>query len=198
VTILSRPGVRRLAVGTAAATALLGTILAPVASAAEGSTSPTASATVIAGGLSVLANDITFADTPISGAAATTTAALTPFQVNDLTGTGAGWTLTVQADALENDEDNDTLAADAMTITGVPTPTPVDTASGLPTVPDTVGQVVGTGGVTIATAAEGDGMGIYQFDGAQLKLALPADVYAGTYSGTVTFTASSGPDAPQA
>ncbi len=185
-----RQTTKRLAISTIAATALLAAAFAPSAFAADDT-----SVTVTGGSFSItnpLAGD--FLGRSITGAAQTTTASLATFSVSDLTGAGAGWTVTAQATPFEDDADALNVLDVGSLSMSLPTVTSPDTESPDPTV-EAAPYVIDTGAsaVLIATADVNEGMGTYVFSATTLTLALPADVFAGTYTSTVTVSAAATP-----
>lgn len=154
----------------------------------------TTDAEVIAGTLSISAIDAeAFEDRSITGVAQTTTADLAAFSVSDFTGTGAGWHVTAQASQFTTGGAGAKLLdPSSLTMTD---PTVDSPATESPDPDVTVGPYTLDAGsaVKIASAALNEGMGKYDFSATTLTLSLPADVYAGTYTSTLTFTAITAP-----
>ena len=151
----------------------------------------TTSATVTGGELSIttpLADD--FEGRSITGADQLTTASLAAFTVSDLRGSGAGWHVTVDATQFTGVSHN--LATGSLTMSA-PTVASPDTLSPDPTINTGPYTIDVASPVTIASAAIDTGMGNYDFSATTLTLSLPADVYADTYTSTVTLTAVSAP-----
>jgi hypothetical protein len=73
-----------------------------------------------------------------------------------------------------------------------PQVTPDGTSSPPPTVAPGA-QVIDAGAVMIASAAAGAGMGTYGFSSTTLTLALPGDVYADSYTSTITISVVNAP-----
>jgi hypothetical protein len=176
-------------VALAVITTICTTALAPAAFAQDATT-----ATVTGGALTVttpLAAD--FAGRSITGKAQITTAALDTFSVDDLRGTGAGWRVTLQASPFTSGTTpTRTLAAGSLTMPAPSVSSP-DTLSGDPTIapgPYSLDTVTAT---TVANAAVDTGMGSYAFSASTMTLALPANVYAGAYTSTVTVSVITGP-----
>jgi hypothetical protein len=176
---------RLLAVTTVAAGTMLAGAFAP-AFASDGT-----SATVTGGSLTIdnaVAGD--FAARSITGVAQSTTASLGAFSVADLTGTGAGWNVTAQASQFDNGDHD--LATGSLTMSA-PTVASPDTLSADPSITAGPYTIDAGSAVKIASAAVDTGMGEYDFSATTLTLALPADVYAGTYTSTVTISVISAP-----
>ena len=77
------------------------------------------------------------------------------------------------------------MSAPGVTASGTSSPVPTVTAG--PYIID------GTSEVPIASAATNAGMGTYLFAATTLTLALPAHVFAGAYSSTITISVVSAP-----
>lgn len=172
---------------TAAALSLL---LVGPAMAQDGTT-----ATVTGGELTIttpLAAD--FVGRAITGVSQTTTAALATFSVSDLRGSGVGWGVTAQASNFNGTGGNThNLAAGSLSLSQ-PTVTANGTTSTAPGIVGSVPYVIDSGSaVRVATAALGNGMGIYDFSATTMTLTLPADVFAGAYGSTVTVSAVAAP-----
>lgn len=132
-----------------------------------------------------------FADRQITGQNQTTVAGLDGYSVTDFRGTGAGWQVTAQASPFVSGDDDLVLGSLTMT---KPVVAANGTTSGLPTVVDQATFTLdAVSPVRIASAAVDSGMGKYDFGETDLALSLPADVYAGTYTSTLTFTAATAP-----
>lgn len=140
-----------------------------------------------------------FAPVTLNGTAQTTPATLGGFQVNDATGSGDGWKVTVQADQFTEHDGTDyvpsgrtldtsslIMAAPAVALAG-------DTTSPAPEITAGEYPIDAGSAVTIASAATGTGMGMYDFTESALTLSIPTDTYANTYRSTVTVSAVTGP-----
>lgn len=126
---------------------------------------------------------------PITGVAQTTTARLDAFTVSDLTGRGAGWHVTAEARQFTgsaHDLEAGSLTMSAPTVTATLTDSPAPTVASGPFSLD-------AGAVEIANAAIDQGMGVYDFSATTLTLSLPVDVYADTYTSTVTISVVAAP-----
>jgi len=160
---------------------------------------------VLTGGvLSIDAPEVTdFAGVTLEGVATSTVAAIggidSKFQVQDMRGTGAGWNVTMQASQFTCSEYTPakTLALNSQVI-AKPTVAAVDplNASLVPTLAGDETYAGDTGSaVSVGSADVDKGLGLYDFTYADdcLTLSIPADVYAGTYTSTVTLTVATGP-----
>jgi hypothetical protein len=118
-----------------------------------------------------------------------------PLSVNDRRGTGAGWNVTVTSTSFAN-ADGKKLAADAASMTGVTqacatgTCTDATNAVGYP-LPVPAGDTAPTASKFFNAAAD-SGMGNFTVTPA-VSVSVPANVYQGTYSSTVTVAAATGP-----
>ena len=155
----------------------------------------TGSATVTGGSLVMSATDNpAFPGTTLNGTDQTKSDTI-DIDVQDFTGTGAGWNLQVTSTTF-NDGSGHTLATTATQITGVSsacdggTCTNPTNAIGYPlTVPaDTVAPAA----VKFFNSALNTGMGDFTVT-PTLELSIPASTFAGTYNSTVTITIVSGP-----
>lgn len=139
-----------------------------------------------------------FAVITLTGAAQTAEAPLEPFAVTDARGTGAGWTLVVQASAFREWDgsayvpDGKALPAGSLSLAGLAV-TSDDTDSSAPEL--VAGPyVLDSGAVTVAVASTGTGMGRFTVTPASgLRVAVSADAYARTYRSDVSLSVTSGP-----
>jgi hypothetical protein len=125
-----------------------------------------------------------FADRSTSGAQ-TTTATMDGFSVSDLTGTGGGWQVTVEATRFTGP--NQVLPAGSLSMSP-PTVFPAGPSAA-------AGPVVIDNGVAaqIARCEPGAGQGIYEFSATTLTLTVPAAIYAGLYSSSISLSVAAGP-----
>ena len=126
----------------------------------------------------------------LTGVAQTPATDLDAFTVTDATGTGAGWHVTAQATQFAGADKDLALGSLSMsepTVDANGTTSPDPTVNGGPYTIDALSAV------TIASAAVDEGMGKYDFGATTLTLSLPADVYADTYTSTVTISAITAP-----
>ena len=123
----------------------------------------------------------------------------------DLTGSGAGYTIQAQRSAFETNigtTEAPVLKPLVGTMSWEPAAVTVNEASNTPlanapvAAESTTTILTGTA-ATIATAAANKGMGIYDLtfgaEDSQISMSYPADAYAGAYTGTVTVSAVTGP-----
>jgi ice-binding like protein/putative surface cell wall-binding protein len=165
------------------------TCLPPVTTTTS-TTTPTTTSTT--GPLSITAAPAgDFAGRTVTGTAQTTTAVLEAFSVTDPRGSGAGWHVTAHATTFTGSTLHQ-LAVGSLSMSA-PTVSPVGTASALPTVVAGPYTIDDTSPVSIASAADGAGMGSYLFAATTLTLALPADAYADVYTSTITVSVVSAP-----
>jgi len=173
--------------------------LSSVALAAEEGTDGT-EVILTGGALSIDAPEVTdFDGVTLDGTAVQTNADFggvdNKFRVSDPRGTGAGWHVTMQASQFNSG--SKTLALNSLTV-AKPSVAAVDENNALlvPTLAGAATYAVDAGAaVDVASAAADKGLGLYDFTYATdaLELSLPADVYAGTYTSTVTLTVATGP-----
>ena len=184
----------RMIAATMAATAVLG-IAATPAHAADA-----ADVTVTGGSLSITSVTIgNFAGVTLDGSAKTTTATVDPLSVTDARGTGAGWNVTMQGTQFTEHDGTayvtggktlplNSLSLSALTVAANGTTSPAPSTLSPSGIDNT------TGAVKIASAAVDEGMGQYDFTGAdKLSLGIPASAYAKTYRSDITVSVVSGP-----
>ncbi len=166
-----------------------------VAVAAPAFAADTATATVTAGTLTASYADLTIASVAYSHAVQTTASQDMTLTADDSTGSGDGWNVTVLTSDFEYTGDNGGTAIPAVNfVFGTPD---APTATAGQAVDGTNGPTAGVGGALDAAkkviSANADfGQGTYtQTVGAQLTI--PAQSRAGTYTGTLTTTISTGP-----
>lgn len=152
------------------------------------STATAASVQVGGGNLSIAAVNPTvdFGTVTLSGSAQTVNKTVGDVNETDLTGTGAGWHVTVKASQFASGSYSlpvgslQLAAPTAITKTGGTTSAAPVTQTGAPWVIDTASAV------PVLSAATGTGMGTYTSTfGGNLSLTVPANAYAGTYSSTL-------------
>jgi WxL domain surface cell wall-binding len=166
---------------------------------AAGAATITVNGTVTAGTtLSVAANGTPSFNLTLNGTDQTATYTL-PVSVVDARGlsTGGGWNLTVTSTQF-NDGAGHTFPATASTITGVTSGCGTSSTCTLPTNNVSNTNLALPAGATAPTAvkyvnaANQTGMGTANVNAA-FSVAVPANVFAGTYSSTVTVAIVSGP-----
>lgn len=121
-----------------------------------------------------------------------TGAAIGTFDVTDARGTGAGWNVAVSATPFAQ-VGGKSLSPGSLTLTAPvvgfldPNSSPLDTLTPL-------GGTIDGGSVKVLSAAVDGGMGGYRIDPMAMQLELkPKEVYAGTYTSTVTVALTTGP-----
>lgn len=140
-----------------------------------------------------------FASVTLDGTAKTAVVALSVFEVNDATGSGAGWRVTSQATRFsEHDGVGYVLLGKQLPLNSLsqaqPTVAQDGTTSPSPSItagPYTIDT--GAGAVQIASAAAGNGMGKYDFSATNLTVSIPSSTYAKTYRSDLTVSVVSGP-----
>lgn len=188
--------------GLAAAIALSA---APAAHAADDSIPVTLE--IEAGTLDVVIDNVIW-DAPLaeqtySHALQTRTADIT-LSVDDSTGSGAGWNVTVQSTVLDFTANGDTdldIPASALLVTSAAAPEygagqAIDNDNG-PRVPAAVTNLSLEQARMVLQAAPDYGLGEYT-QALGVKLDIPAQARAGSYSGNIIVTLTAGPDAPVA
>ena len=164
------------------------------AMAAEKTLNP--SITVASGGLNfgvAPAISSPFAGITLNGTDQTDTAELGSFRADDLTGTGDGWTVSVQASQFSNVGASRQLVIGSLEMAAPTVSAAGDTTSPEPTLTSGPYPIDNGSPVTIATAAANEGMGQYTFGATELTLSIPADAYTDTYSSTLTITLAATP-----
>ena len=130
-----------------------------------------------------------------------TDAAISTFEVIDPRGTGAGWNVAVKATQFLHNSNGKSLSAGSLTL-AAPTVTKIDPNSSEATTVTPAGGTIDSNvegySVKILSAAAnaevGAGMGGYTISPMAMELELkPKEVYAGTYTSTVTVALTTGP-----
>jgi hypothetical protein len=188
----SRVVLRRAAValGTAAAFAV-----APIAAQA---TNTNATGTLTAGSVSNTAPVITPFTAVLTGVDQTVHTAVGAWDVDDATGAGPGYTLTVTAGVPFNNVTALTASLGTTWMTLTPNQAVADPSNPAPasTAPVPAGpQALGATAATIDSAAVNTGSGMWDFPAdtgaaASLAVVIPGDALAGAYSDTLTFTSA--------
>lgn len=158
-----------------------------------------AEVTIQGGALSIYAPAATvdFGTVTINGIVQILNQNLSDITIEDFTGTGNGWNVTVQASQFT--DGSNSLPLSSLAINGVGTITPVNTASGLPTVVGVPPYVIdGGGAVKVLTAAVNDGMGEFTvgFPVSALELVVDTSVVKASvtpYASTMTWSVVVGP-----
>lgn len=174
----------RIVLPTALCCALIAGLAAPALAADTGS-NVAANASVIGGDrTATLAGDVTFPGVNASHSDQAATPQDTSVEVNDLSGTEAGWNVTIVASDLTLSGGSATIPAADVSLAGFGA---LASTSGA-----TTGITAGSEGsigsaVTLLSAPAGDGVGDYT-QAFSLGLTVPGDTPAGAYSGTLTVT----------
>jgi len=184
------------AVIAAAALAALGLPAAVLLAAPAGATSATVTVTGCSGGLAFVSAPAALAWSVTLNGADQTQTTTESLDVDDCTGTGKGWNITLTSTTFTTGTHN--LPTSASTIQSAPTVS-CDTGSTCTvatnsiTYPYTVpaGSTAPTA-TKMFDAAVGTGMGD-QTVASIFQVAIPANTYAGTYTSTWTFTLATGP-----
>jgi hypothetical protein len=156
----------------------------------------TATATVTAGTLSLSTSATPGVSATLDGTDKTPSYTL-PMTVNDFTGSGAGWNVTITSTTFTSGAPVHTLSTTASNATGV---TSNCTGGGTCTNPTNsitypLGVPAGSSAPTavkLFNAAANSGMGGFTVT-PTISVAIPANTYAGTYTSTVTVAVVSGP-----
>lgn len=182
---------KKFATGTAVL-ALMTTVFATGAMAEEVQTTITGGTMTIS---TVSASSFAEAITLDGSTQTVTGAGINTFDVTDARGTGAGWNVAVSATAFSHDTNSKTLSPGSLTLTAPsvslidPNSSPIDTVT-------PAGGTIDGGSVTVLSAAADvdAGMGSYTISPMAMSLELkPKEVYAGTYTSTVTVALTTGP-----
>jgi hypothetical protein len=185
---------RRISKGMGLAAVAAVCLMSPAAALAD---SVTSTGTVAGGTLSLTAAGAPTFGATLNGDDKTPTYTI-PFTLNDARGTGVGWNTTITSTQFKDTDTSKTLAADASSITGVVaaaadaggTVTPVDntiaTGVGIPA------DVTAPDPVKFFNADVDSGMGKFTVT-PTVRVSVPANSYAGTYTSTVTLASVSGP-----
>lgn len=181
------------------AAALLGSVMfSQTAFAATTGTTP-AEVTIQGGALGIVvpASSIDFGTISIDGTVKTLTSNLDNMTIEDFTGTGNGWNVTVQSSQFTDGVN--TLPSSSLELKGIDTITPLGTTSPLPTVSGIAPYAIdGGSALKILSSATNQGMG--KFDVAFLADALELTIDTNTvkttgvpYQSTITWTLVTGP-----
>ena len=191
----------RAAIVTVAAAAAVGVGVSPALAVPDDT-----NVTVAAGTLSITDPAVAnFPDVTLNGTAQTADAAVDSYTINDATGSGSGWKVTLQATQLtEWDSTLNAGAGDYVTTTPrtfatsslslpAPTVTSPNTTSTDPTISTGPYSIDAAGAVTVASAAVDTGMGEYVFTAGTLTVSVPTNAYAAAYRSDVTLSVVTGP-----
>ncbi len=159
-----------------------------------------ATVTISGGSLSETAATVSLSGVTLDGTDQTSTSAYTAntWTVTDARGTGAGWNVVIDSTDFDDGGSNSIdisvagnefkiqLTADHITVTaGSAAPTSsVTSLTAIPTNPSTM--------KILSAAADGTGMGKYSLQ-PNFELGVAAETYAGSYTATLTLSATTGP-----
>ena len=130
-----------------------------------------------------------FPGVTLNGANQTVTTAVTNWVVTDATGAAPGWSANIVADLPHNGGSTIVMTGAALELLASTASTEGTNASTAPVVAGKA-NIIGGGGVNAANAAAGTGSGTWTLaqGAAHLKLTVPADAKAASYTTTVTTT----------
>jgi hypothetical protein len=176
---------------------VLPAVLAAVASSSAAAANVTATATVSAGSLTLSTSASPSVSATLDGTDQTPSYTL-PMTVNDSTGSGNGWNVTVTSTTFSTGGGSPhLLSTTASTATGVTATCAGGTTCTNPT--NSIGYPLGVPAagtaptaVKLFNAAANTGMGGFTVT-PTVQVAIPANAYAGTYTSTVTVAVVSGP-----
>lgn len=158
-------------------------------------------ATIESGSLSVTAGAIeNFTTVTLNGQVQTITTTIEDATITDATGSGAGWSVAAAATPFTNSTAPDLLQelSSGSLVIAKPSVTAVTGASedSDTNIVKLGGIIDSTEGIKVLSSIENQGMGTYtaSFGDAELTLTLtPSEVYAGTYTTTITTSITSAP-----
>lgn len=139
-----------------------------------------------------------FTAVTLNGVAQLSTATITPFIVEDRSGSLNGWNVALTIPDLQNGTGNDCSTDATATIAGTgvtmnaPVVTPADGSTSMTGV-TSAGFTDFTSPRIIVDAAVGDGAGTYDVSPQLVQLTIPPDTLAGTYCTLATIAIASGP-----
>jgi len=130
-----------------------------------------------------------FPDATITGADQDVLADVSGWQVTDATGAAPGWSVNISADVPHNGGSTVVMTGAALALTAPVASTEGTNASDAPAVAGEP-NIIGGGGVNAANAAAGSGAGVWNLAQGddQLKLTIPADATAASFTTTITTT----------
>lgn len=157
--------------------------------------SPAPSTSVSGGSLTETAGTVTITNPTLTGSNQLITMSI-PLELTDLTGTGAGWHVTITSTSFANG--SHTLDAPLCTGVALNSTTPHD-GNGTYTDPalTSLSGAIPAGAsaptaASLTSAAATSGMGKFNLD-ATFTISLPSNAYSGTYSSTITLAVVTGP-----
>jgi len=151
-------------------------------------------ASVVVTGAAAVALSVapTFGDFPattLTGSDQVVTTSASNWEVTDATGVAPGWSVNIMADVPHNGGSTVVMTGAALALTA---PTAATAGTNMLSPPAVAGKanIIGGGGVNAANAAPGTGAGVWSLAQGldHLKLTIPADAKAASYTTTITTT----------
>lgn len=162
--------------------------------AADTTVNPTVGVSIAGGSLSIAADSLTYtgnSDQLTYSHGSQQVTATTTLTADDLTGSGAGWHVTVDTGGLTGSNNSaHVIDASTFTVTGGT----LDATSGSTTgvTANTTDQSLGSGAVSVLSAAAGSGDGTYT-EGLTIGIAVPGNQAVDDYTGSLTITIATTP-----
>ncbi|WP_017381812.1 WxL domain-containing protein [Paenisporosarcina sp. TG-14] len=130
----------------------------------------------------------------LDGTTQTVTAQINSFTITDATGSGAGWNVSVAATQFMDGTGLKPLAAGALGLAAPAVTLVEDNSDPISTITTSSGIIDNGVAVEILSAALNGGKGSYSIASIPMTLTLmPKEVYAGTYTSTITTSLTTGP-----
>ena len=157
-----------------------------------------ATVTIGAGSLSETANNVALSGVTLDGTDQTSTSAFgdNSWSITDARGSGAGWNVTIASTDFDDGGSNTIdisaadslfkiqLTADHITVTAG-SAAPTSSVTSLTSIADSTLKI-------LSAADDGTGMGSYAYQ-PNFELGVPAETYIGSYTATLTLSATTGP-----
>ena len=141
--------------------------------------------------LSIVSSPVTFPEVTLSGSSQTVDGTSDPWRV-DATDESSGWNVTVSSTHFENEGGKQLDVSNLKVRLLDEKITYVSGDTNRPSSVQTTFTSLSDNGLKIASAAEGNGGGIYDLS-PDFQLTIPSEAYEGTYTATLTVNISSGP-----